>query len=181
MRRGVVAAAVATLGLAAGCTSHHATAAAAAQKGPLILSSPAFAAGARMPITYGCTGANNPPPLTWQGATPAGTAAWAIVLQDLDVNPKPWVQWVVSDIPVSSRVLPSTSLPAGALVSAASNGTVGYVGACPPSGAVHRYRFTIYALKAKLGLPPAARPATAVPAITADSLSSASVTGTFAR
>ncbi|UQX87014.1 YbhB/YbcL family Raf kinase inhibitor-like protein [Jatrophihabitans telluris] len=167
------------LGAGTGCTTHHATG--VAEHGPLTLSSPAFAAESMIPLTYGCTGAGNAPPLVWHGAAPAGTAGWAIVLQDLDVTPAPWLQWVVSDLPTSTRTLGTAPLPSGAVVSAASNGTVGYVGACPRSGTVNRYRFTVYALRTRLALSAHLPAAKAMSAISASALASSSVTGSFAR
>lgn len=178
-RARATATAFALLGVLAGCGRHHP--AAAAERGPLALASPAFAPAATIPAVYSCKGADTPPPLTWRGSAPPGTVAWAIVLDDLDVTPGPWVQWVVSDIPLSTRALSGEVVPAGAVVSAASNTTVGYVALCPPAGRVHRYRFTVYAQRARLGLQPHLPPAQSVPAISTNALSTAALIGSFAR
>jgi hypothetical protein len=168
---GIVSAAL----MLTGCSRHQ------GEHGPLVVTSPAFADQATIPIAYGCTGTDGSPPLAWHGSAPSGTRSWAIVMRDLDVTPQPWAQWVVSDIPVSTRTLAPSLVPAGAQVSAASNSTVGYVGACPPGGAVHRYQFTVYAEKVSPGLHPDTPAAVALPAIQAAALGSASLTGTFAR
>jgi hypothetical protein len=178
-RTRATAAALACLSVLAGCGGHHRTP--APDRGPLALASPAFAPAATIPAAYSCKGADTPPPLTWHGSAPTGTVAWAIVLEDLDVTPGPWVQWVVSDIPFSTRALSGEAVPDGAVVSEASNTTIGYVGLCPPSGRVHRYRFTVYAQRARLGLRPHLSPARSVAAISTTALSSAALIGSFAR
>jgi Raf kinase inhibitor-like YbhB/YbcL family protein len=118
---------------------------------PFELTSTAFASGGSIPRTYTCDGRDISPDLAWSGA-PAGTAALALLVTDPDANG--FVHWVAFDIPGAA----DGSLPAAIPASAASPrqgtndfGKRGWGGPCPPSGE-HRYRFTVYALGAPLGL-----------------------------
>jgi Raf kinase inhibitor-like YbhB/YbcL family protein len=65
-------------------------------------------------------------------------------MEDIDAS---FVHWVVSNLPRSTHSLNSNELPKGAVTSQAGNGASGYVGPCPPTGKVHHYRITVYALK----------------------------------
>ncbi|MEO6700915.1 MAG: YbhB/YbcL family Raf kinase inhibitor-like protein [Jatrophihabitantaceae bacterium] len=166
--------------LPAGCASHHG-AKAAVETGPLVLRSAAFAAAGVIPIDYSCAGSNLAPPLSWHGGAPAGTTSWALVVQDLDVRSQTWLDWVVVNIPLATRTIESGQLPLGAAVGLASNTVRGYVGLCPPQGAVHRYRFTIYAERAPLRLGVNEPAGQELAAITAAAVTNVSLTGRFAR
>ncbi|MEM6733825.1 MAG: YbhB/YbcL family Raf kinase inhibitor-like protein, partial [Myxococcota bacterium] len=61
-------------------------------------------------------------------------------------------------------------------------GVVGFGGACPPPGEVHRYRFTVYALDvATLGLDASASAALIGFNLNAHALSKASITAVYNR
>jgi Raf kinase inhibitor-like YbhB/YbcL family protein len=124
------------------------------------LSSPDFAAGARLPDRFalnmaGCTGGNVSPALRWSGA-PSGTKSYVITLFDPDehATPSGWWHWVVYDIPANVHHLPGdagsehgTSLPAGARQGRSDLGNLAYHGPCPDAGdKPHHYVFTLYAL-----------------------------------
>jgi Raf kinase inhibitor-like YbhB/YbcL family protein len=127
--------------------------------GKLVVSSPAFAAGAELPIDHTCEGANVAPALAWSGA-PAGTKSFALIVDDPDA-PDPsapkrtWVHWVLVNIPADV-----TSLGAGAGINpppGAANGNNDWKkpewgGPCPPIGR-HRYFFKVYAIDGVLGKP----------------------------
>lgn len=152
-----------------------------ADTGPLTLRSTAFPADGLIPVNFSCAGDNTSPPLTWHGAAPVGTTTWAIVLQDLDVKPGPWIQWMVTGIPVATRSLAAGQVAAGSVARRASNSTAGFVGMCPPSGTVHHYRFTVYADGGPQSVPVAAGPQQVLKAIETGAVGTASLDGTFAR
>jgi Raf kinase inhibitor-like YbhB/YbcL family protein len=115
------------------------------------MTSPAFDAGAAIPRKFSCDGEDVSPALEWKGA-PDDTAALALIVDDPDA--RGFVHWVVLDMAGSQ----SGGLPEGISSSPdapAQGGNdfrrTGWGGPCPPSG-THRYRFTLYALDALLGL-----------------------------
>lgn len=117
----------------------------------LALTSSAFADGAPIPAAYSCHGADVSPPLAWTGV-PAGAAALVLFVDDPDG--RDWVHWSVLDLEAGNGTLPQGVEPIASRPQQGRNdfGRVGYGGPCPPSG-THRYRFTLYALAAPLGLP----------------------------
>ena len=134
------------------------------------LTSTAFNANQPIPAKYTSEGDDVSPPLAWEGV-PDGTVAFALLMSDPDApSPerpaeKPWIHWVLYDVPGSTTLLsegvprdPELSSPDGALQGLNSwpDDNVGYRGPAPPPGSgTHRYVFTLYALDAKLDLDPA--------------------------
>ena len=116
----------------------------------LVLRSPAFADGAPIPAEFSCRGADVSPPLAWTGV-PAEAGALVLFVDDPDG--RDWVHWSVLDLPARDGALPRGVPPTDSAIHQGRNdfGRVGYGGPCPPSG-THRYRFTLYALAAPLGL-----------------------------
>lgn len=114
------------------------------------LTSPAFVDGAPIPREHTCRGADLSPALVWQGVPP-GTAALVLFVDDPDA--RDWVHWTVLDLPGGDGGLPGAVSPSADQPQQGRNdfGRIGYGGPCPPSG-THRYRFTLYALAAPLGL-----------------------------
>ena len=149
--------------------------------GPLTLLSTAFISNGLIPVNFSCAGENTSPPLTWHGAAPAGTTTWAIVMQDLDVKPGPWVQWMVTGIPVATRGVSTGQTAPGSITRRVSNSTVGFVGMCPPAGKVHHYRFTLYADRAQVSLPASASAAQVLTSIKKGAVGTAVLDGRFAR
>lgn len=111
---------------------------------------------------FGCTGANVSPALSWS-EPPAGTRSFALLVHD-------------PDAPTGG-----TGLPPGARQIRTDYGTAGWGGPCPPQGdKAHRYVFTLHALKVeKLAVPAEATAALAGYVVNANSLGTASFTGTF--
>jgi hypothetical protein len=115
---------------------------------PLELSSSAFSHNEPIPQEHTCDGADEPPPLQWDGV-PAAAETLALIVDDPDA-PDPeapqrtYVHWVVYDVPASA-----TSLAGGREGKNDWNRT-GYGGPCPPIGR-HRYFFKLYALDTRLG------------------------------
>ena len=164
--------------------------------GSLTLSSPVFRNGEGIPAQYtlnlfGCTGENRSPELRWSGA-PAGTKSFALTLFDLDEHgtPSGWWHWVVYDIPPSVSTLGADAgaaggrgLPHGASLGRVDTGHVSYDGPCPDRGTgVHRYLFTLYALRvAKLPVPEQASGAMVSYTVRDYTLAKATLTGLYER
>jgi Raf kinase inhibitor-like YbhB/YbcL family protein len=118
---------------------------------PFTLRSPDFNDGNRLPTsTEGnlgdCGGRNRVPALTWSGV-PAGTRSFALVLFDPDAPVAgSFRHWVVYNIPAARRQL--TADTAGRLTQGTNGaGRTSYLGPCPPpTGQIHHYVFTLYAL-----------------------------------
>ena len=140
--------------------------------------SPAFAAGAMIPVRFSCRGSNTPIPLTWTGV-PAGAASVALIMDDPDAPSGTFTHWVVFNLPVTSRGITNGRLPAGAAQAQNGRGQAAYTGPCPPSG-THHYRFTVYAEPGKLSLQAGASLPEALAAIRANPLASGRLTGLFA-
>lgn len=116
----------------------------------ITLTSPAFADGERIPKRFTCDGDDVSPPLRWSGP-PAGAKAEALVMEDLTA--KGFVHWAVVDLPPAVRSAPEGRPPAGGSELPNSFGHKGWGGPCPPDGDdAHRYEFSVYALRAPLGL-----------------------------
>ncbi|HEY6898489.1 MAG TPA: YbhB/YbcL family Raf kinase inhibitor-like protein, partial [Rhodocyclaceae bacterium] len=105
--------------------------------------------------SFGCTGGNVSPALSWKNL-PAGTQSLALTVYDPDApTGSGWWHWVVYDIPASVSELPGgignsdkPQLPGGGLQGRTDFGKPGWGGPCPPKGdKPHRYTFTLHALK----------------------------------
>lgn len=129
--------------------------------GGFTLSSPAFAAGERIPAlhAYRPEGHNVSPPLAWDGAPP-GTRELALIVDDPDApRAEPWVHWLLYGIPPAVRELPANASRGtgrlaetrGAREGKNDFGELGWGGPLPPEGhGTHHYRFKLYALDAEL-------------------------------
>jgi Raf kinase inhibitor-like YbhB/YbcL family protein len=120
---------------------------------PMTVTSPAFSVDVPMPAQYTCRGAKVvSPPLSWSGAPSAQVKSFAIVADDAQAPITPYIYWIVYDIGPTTSDIPQGRLPTGARQAMNSSGTIGYDPPCPagPPGSSHRYRFTVYALDARL-------------------------------
>jgi Raf kinase inhibitor-like YbhB/YbcL family protein len=151
----------------------------------LTVSSPAWEPGETIPKRYTGDGEELSPPLKFGGA-PNGTRSLALTFTDIDAPFRPFVHWVLYDIPATTAVLPegvpkeATSLPDGTRQGTGSWKSRGYVGPRPPRGR-HRYVFRLYALGQDLGLPPGLNPKELEKAIQGRILEVAEFTGTYSR
>ena len=150
----------------------------------LSLSSTAFAAGKPIPAIYTCTGRSVSPPLAWTGA-PAGTASFALILDDPDAPIGTFVHWVIYNIPAASNGLPeavpsSAKLADGSLQGNNGAGQAGYTGPCPPSG-THRYFFKLYALDTVLNLSSGVNKDQLLKAMQGHILAQGELMGTFSK
>jgi Raf kinase inhibitor-like YbhB/YbcL family protein len=116
----------------------------------LAISSPVFEDGQPIPSEYSCRGSDVSPELAWRGV-PDGAGALVLLVDDPDGHD--WVHWTVLDLPAEDGGLPKGVDPNADRPQQGRNDfrRPGYGGPCPPSG-THRYRFTLYALAAPLGL-----------------------------
>lgn len=149
----------------AGCVGGRSSPTATSTRTPTLgeptLSSTAFDDGGPIPQEYTCSGADRSPPLS-AGEVPPEAEALALVMDDPDAGERPYVHWLVWDVPADRTEWPA-GVPnegtverlGGAVQGTNSRGTVGYVGPCPPpDDGAHTYRFTLYALESPLGLDP---------------------------
>jgi Raf kinase inhibitor-like YbhB/YbcL family protein len=153
------------------------------------LTSPAFPESGMIDKKYTCSGNDLSPELLWKDA-PAGTKAFAFILDDPDSPAGTWVHWVVYDIPGDAGGL-DEGVPKGETLSnGAKQGSswgvdsfsrVGYSGPCPPPGKPHRYFFKLYALDAMLNLPPKASKFDVEKAMKGHVLGQAQLMGKFGR
>lgn len=155
-----------------------ASGAAATMAAALTVTSESFGAGGPMPATLSCDGDNRSPQLAWSGG-PAGTAAFALIVDDPDANG--FVHWLATDIPGSVSALPAGAVGQDAGIQGRNgSGGTGYTGPCPPSG-THRYRFQVVALSAPLRLAEGFAVDELRAAIADVELSSGTLEGTFSR
>ena len=136
---------------------------------------------------FGCKGGNQSPQLSWTGA-PEGTKSFAITLYDPDApTGSGWWHWNVVNIPasissVSQNASTNKKLPKEAIEIRNDYGTIGFGGACPPPGEVHRYVFTVYALGTeRLELPENPSNALVGFMLRSNMLDSASITAIYHR
>lgn len=121
----------------------------------LKVTSSAFTEGSMIPEKYTCDGDDLSPPIYWSGI-PAITRSIALICDDPDASSKPWVHWVIFNIPATAKSLPEGVPTLKMLTNGSVQGTndfrqVGYGGPCPPNG-THRYVFQVYALDIILSL-----------------------------
>jgi Raf kinase inhibitor-like YbhB/YbcL family protein len=159
------------------------------------LTSASFADGATLAAahvfnSFGCSGGNQSPALSWSGA-PEGTKSYAILMYDPDApTGSGFWHWVVYNLPAATTDLAAgageasgKSLPPGSAQGRTDYGSPGYGGPCPPPGSGnHRYYFRVHALKVeKLELPAGATAAFVGFNINANTLATAQIVGVFGR
>jgi Raf kinase inhibitor-like YbhB/YbcL family protein len=139
--------------------------------------------------SFGCSGGNVSPALSWSGA-PAGTQSFALLVHDPDApTGSGWWHWLVYNIPAATTALAAGAgdarkglLPAGAVQGRTDFGSTGYGGPCPPPGKPHRYQFRLFALKVpRLELPADATAAFVSFNVHSQALGSAELTGLYGR
>ena len=144
-----------------------------------------WSAGGPVPADYTCSGSDVSPPLVWSGV-PVDTASIAIVVTDLDASAadgRPFVHWIVANIPPSVTAVPTGGSIAGSIeaendFSTAENPRAGWGGPCPPAGETHTYSFEVRALDQFVELPDGSPAADLLAAIDGATVAQASGTGT---
>ena len=136
--------------------------------------------------TLACDGKNLSLPLKWSGA-PGPTQSFALSVYDPDAGGGAgfW-HWVVYDLPRATHALASSAdgsaLPHGTVTARNSAGTRAWFGPCPPHGASHHYRFTVYALDTPYAqMKPGSAPAAVLGAISSHVLAAGTLTGMYGR
>jgi Raf kinase inhibitor-like YbhB/YbcL family protein len=128
---------------------------------PFLMTIPAFADGASVPIKFTCSAgdASVSPEIRWSQA-PAGTKSFALVLADLEAHPDkgmtPFAHWVLWNIPATATGLPE-GLPPGTTLADGTHQMKGrkgpnYLGPCALPGPSGHYLFSLYALDSSLDL-----------------------------
>lgn len=112
------------------------------------ITSTEFEEGKEIPKRFTCDGENVSPPLAWTGA-PAGTKAFALIVDDPDAPRGLFTHWILFNLPASTQSLPEGVKPPAENQGTSDFGKPGYGGPCPPKGQ-HRYFFHLYALKDEL-------------------------------
>jgi len=122
----------------------------------LEVTSPAFQPDGSIPSKYTCDGYGVSPPLAWSDVPP-DTRSVAILVDDPDSTDRPFLHWLVTNLPPDIRHLDEGSaLPREARVGESDAGTASYYGPCPAAGR-HHYRFHVYALDTVLDHRPDSR------------------------
>lgn len=150
----------------------------------MTLTSPAFAPNAAIPAKHGRRSGNVSPPLAWTDP-PAGTKAFALLVDDPDAPAGDWVHWVILNLPADARALPEgvgkdARLPDGSLNGKNDFGELGWDGPSPPSG-THRYVFKLYALDGPLALGSGASKSDLLRAAEGHTLGTAELVGTYTQ
>ncbi|MES2830537.1 MAG: YbhB/YbcL family Raf kinase inhibitor-like protein [Pseudomonadota bacterium] len=121
-------------------------------EGKLTVRSTSFKVGAPLPARLSEYADGVSPALTWD-AVP-GAKSYAVIMEDPDAEPKPFVHWLAWNIPGNVTSLPEglqeqarLTEPEGVLQGSNTRGTVGYYGPRPPPGdKAHRYHIQVLAL-----------------------------------
>jgi Raf kinase inhibitor-like YbhB/YbcL family protein len=145
----------------------------------------AFGPEQDIPSKHTCDGSDTSPPLEWTGM-PEGTHSLAIIADDPDAPMGTWVHWVLYDLPPETTFLPegvptTDTLPRGGSQGRNDFGRIGYGGPCPPPGLPHRYFFKLYALDAKINLPPGVSKETLLKAMRDHILEESQLMGKYSR
>ena len=148
--------------------------------------SDALGADGSIDLRHSAYGDNLSPPLRW---TPVeGARAYALIVEDPDApSPKPFVHWLIWNIPAGTTTLPE-GVPAGPEpvdVAGAGQGLngagqIGYHGPRPPPGSgVHHYHFQVFALDGPLSLAPGADITALAAAMSGHVLADGELVGTY--
>ena len=137
-----------------------------------------FREGEPVPATFTCDGKNVAPAITWAGL-PEGTVE--IAIQVVDLEAEDYTHWVITGLKPSSGGIAEGVVPVGAVQAKNSKGTIGYDGPCPPKGSLHNYLYEVDALDSHVSITSGTDPDSALQAIGAATIQSASVSGTYKR
>jgi Raf kinase inhibitor-like YbhB/YbcL family protein len=157
---------------------------------PFALQSSAFADGARLPTDFTCDGAGQSPPLSWADPPP-GTAAYALVVQDVDARAggagQPLTHWLLYNMPASVTQLPAGVPTRPLLTNGSQQGlnsqqTIGYASPCPNRGdPAHHYTFQLLAQDGYVTLETGAGPQDVQAALSGHTVGQVQLSATFQR
>ena len=152
---------------------------------PLLIESAAFPDGGVVPAKYSFAGGNTQPDFKITNA-PDGTVAYAIIFHDIDValagGTDDVLHWTAWNIPATAPVtqIVEGKLPDGSVVGKNITGQNTYMGpGAPPGPRYHHYVWEVYALNAKLDLPPTATKAELLEAMKGKVVAKAAYVGRF--
>lgn len=156
----------------------------------LTVEAASFEAEGSIPVAHAAEGHNVSPAISW-GEAPEEAQSFVLLMEDPDAaEPKPFVHWIVYDIPASTSQLPEGQptdpvlpAPEGAKQGSNSRGQIGYFGPRPPiDDGLHSYHFEVFALDvAKLGVAPGATREDVLAAMTGHVIAQGEVVGTYER
>lgn len=147
------------------------------------ISSPAFGDGKSIPAEFTCDGRNVCPALEFADI-PTAAKSLVLIMDDPDIprNIRPdgmFVHWLIWNIPATTTSIPAGSVPPG-IAGQNTDGQIGYVGPCPPSGE-HRYYFRLYALDIDLAIASTATKADLLRSMDGHILDQAELMGRYRR
>ncbi|RYZ48484.1 MAG: YbhB/YbcL family Raf kinase inhibitor-like protein, partial [Proteobacteria bacterium] len=156
----------------------------------ITLTSSAFKANAKIPNEHSAYDQDASFDLSWSKG-PAGTVTYVIIMEDPDSDaaPLPTLHWLAWNIPATEsglreglqkqeRIVDPDGLRQGPNVS----GSVGYFGPRPPAGdKAHHYHTQIFALDARLELPPASDREAVLSAMKGHVIAKGELVGIFQR
>jgi Raf kinase inhibitor-like YbhB/YbcL family protein len=155
----------------------------------LRVTSLSFSHNSPIPVTYSAYGEDASPPLTF-GNVPEGTRSLVVIVDDPDAKePKPFVHWVLWNVPAEVTNL-RTAVPATGQVRQLMNakqgpnsrGSTGYFGPKPPiNDPPHHYHFQVFALDAMLPLEQGATKSQVIAAMKGRVLAKGELVGTFQK
>ncbi len=118
------------------------------------IASPAFQDGDVIPTTHTCDGDDVSPELVIVGI-PDQTETLTLIVDDPDAPVGTWDHWVEFDVlpDESGRTVVPEGVGTLGAPGVNSWNLEGYKGPCPPTGQVHLYYFTVFALDTSLDLP----------------------------
>ncbi len=116
------------------------------------IKSSAFKDGESIPVKYTCEGPNVSPPLQFSEVS-SEAKSLVLMIEDPDAEAKPWVHWLVFNIPPQSKGFEEGSVAQGAQEGLCNGNTFGYEGPCPPENE-HTYLFKLSAVDKMLDIAP---------------------------
>jgi phosphatidylethanolamine-binding protein (PEBP) family uncharacterized protein len=98
-----------------------------------------------LPKRNTCDGANEWLPFAWSGVPKGITELALFIVNFKPVNEAVFVDWAVAGLSPTSKGIPASTLPAGAIAGRNSFGQIGY-SICPPKGTSETYIARLVAL-----------------------------------
>lgn len=115
-----------------------------------------FTENEEMPIPYTCHGPNISPPLEFKDI-PTNAKSMVLTIEDWDGDAKPWVHWLVYNIPPTVTGFEEGQIPSSSVDGICNGGTQGYEGPCSKYFAgTHSYQIHLYAIDKVLEVPTSA-------------------------
>lgn len=120
-------------------------------RGTISITSQDFLSGGKIPPDFTCDGRNVSPTI-FLDHIPGDAKSLAIILDDVDSDPKYFTHWLAFNIDPNITMIETNKVLGNAIVGINSFGNPEYDGPCPPPGTKHNYYFRIFALDTALNL-----------------------------